>query len=476
MKKIHILFFLFCLISVSALAQTLEQAKAFYNKGQYEKAKPVFKKFVKAQPANGNYNLWYGVCCLKTSEPAVALKYLETAVKKRIPGGQLYLAQTYNDLYYFDDAIKHYEEYISELIKRKRPTGDAEKLLEKSRVNLRMLKGVEEVCIIDSFVVDKDRFLEAYKISPESGELFSYNDFFQNKEEEEATVYETELGNIIYYGERQPDGKLSILSRDKMQGEWGKGGLLPGNINEAVNANYPYVLTDGLTIYYAADGEKSIGGYDIFVTRYNINTDTYLMPENVGMPFNSPHNDYMFVIDEFNNLGWFASDRYQPDKKVCIYVFIPNSSKRVYNYEAMDTKKAIQLARIHSLKDTWTDQNAVSDAKRRLQAALSEKPQAEQTHDFEFVIDDNTTYYQWSDFKSPQARNLFSKYRQLEKDFRQQQNKLENQRSQYTRSNDDQKVKLTPAILELEKRVQELSDEIERTAIEVRKAEKGNHK
>ena len=145
-----------------------------------------------------------------------------------------------------------------------------------------MLKGIEEVCIIDSIVVDKDRFLEAYKISPESGKLFTYNDFFQNKEEIEATVYETELGNKIYYGERQPDGKLSILARNKMQGEWSKGSLLPGSINDSINANYPYVLTDGATIYYAADGENSIGGYDIFVTRYNTNTNTYLTPENVA--------------------------------------------------------------------------------------------------------------------------------------------------------------------------------------------------
>lgn len=227
MKKRYILLLLFCLVLVGASAQTLEQAKAFYNKGQYEKAKPVFKKFVRTQPANGNYNLWYGVCCLETGEPDVALKYLETAVKKRIPSGQLYLARNYNDLYRFEDAIKCYEEYISDLSKRKRSTAEAEKLLEKSKTNLRMLKGIEEVCIIDSIVVDKDRFLEAYKISPESGKLFTYNDFFQNKEEVEATVYETELGNKIYYDERQPDGKLSILARNKMQGEWSKGSLLP---------------------------------------------------------------------------------------------------------------------------------------------------------------------------------------------------------------------------------------------------------
>ena len=412
------------------------------------------------------------MCCLETREPDVAVKYLETAVKKRIPSGQLYLARTYNDLYRFEDAIKCYEEYISDLSKRKRPTAEAEKLLEKSKANFRMLKGIEEVCIIDSTVVDKERFLEAYKISPESGKLFTYNDFFQNKEEMEATVYETELGTKIYYGERQSDGKLSILSRNKMQGEWGKGSLLPSSINDSINANYPYVLTDGATIYYATDGENSIGGYDIFVTRYNTNTNTYLTPENVGMPFNSPYNDYMFVIDEFNNLGWFASDRYQPEGKVCIYVFIPNSSKRVYNYEGMDKKKAVRLAQIHSLKDSWVDQNVVSDAKRRLQAAINEKPQAERAHDFEFVIDDHTTYYQWSDFKSPQAKNLFSKYRQLEKSYRQQLNKLEEQRTLYSRANESDKAKLAPAILDLEKQMRQLSDEVERAAIKVRNTEK----
>ena len=73
---------------------------------------------------------------------------------------------------------------------------------------------------------------------------------------------------------------------------WSLGKPLPGCINASGNANYPYVLSDGVTIYYASDGDGSMGGYDIFVTRYNTNTDTYLVPENVGMPFNSPYNDY----------------------------------------------------------------------------------------------------------------------------------------------------------------------------------------
>jgi hypothetical protein len=157
-----------------------------------------------------------------------------------------------------------------------------------------------------------------------------------------------------------------------MMDEWGKGNMLPGSINESMNASYPYVLADGITIYYAADGPASMGGYDIFVTRYNTNTDTYLTPENVGMPFNSPYNDYMYVIDEFNNLGWFASDRYQPEGKVCVYVFIPASSKQVYNYESMDKNKLIKLAQLHSIRDTWTNESLVADARKRLQETMQE--------------------------------------------------------------------------------------------------------
>lgn len=58
------------------------------------------------------------------------------------------------------------------------------------------------------------------------------------------------------------------------------------------------------------------------------------------MPFNSPANDYMYAIDEFNNIGWFASDRYQPDNKVCIYVFVPNSSKK-YTITKVQTNRSL---------------------------------------------------------------------------------------------------------------------------------------
>ena len=471
MKRKYILFIICSFFLGGVSAQTLEQARTLFTKGDYEQAKPVFQKYAKSQPSNGNYSYWYGVCCLKTGEPEEAVKYLETAVKRRVAGGQLYLGQAYNDTYRFEDAVNCFEEYIADLSKRKRSTEEAEALLEKSKADLRMLKGVEDVCIIDSFVVDKANFLSAYKISEESGKLFTFNEFFQTEGDHPGTVYETEIGNKIYYSEKGERGNLDIFSKNKLLNEWSNGRPLPGSINESGNANYPFVLSDGVTIYYATDGE-GLGGYDIFVTRYNTNTDSYLTPENVGMPFNSPYNDYMYVIDEFNDLGWFASDRYQPEGKVCIYVFIPNSSKQVYNYEGMDPDKMISLAQLHSIKDTWTDTDAVEAAQERLRTAANAKPQTTKKHDFQFIIDDHSTYYQLDDFRSPQAKASYGKYNQLEQSYKQLQEKLEDMRSEYSRANKQEKDKMSAAILDLEQRVRQLSTEMEQTAIQVRNLEK----
>ena len=190
------------------------------------------------------------------------------------------------------------------------------------------------------------------------------------------------------------------------------------------------------------------------------------------MPFNSPYNDYMYVIDEFNNLGWFASDRYQPEGKVCVYVFIPASSKQVYNYESMDKNKLIKLAQLHSIRDTWTNESLVADARKRLQETMQEKMKIKKRHEFEFVIDDRNIYHYAADFRSPQAKAQFRNYLQLKQSYNQQQNKLENMRTQYSRANQNERSQMAPAILDLEKRVLQLANEVDRTAIQVRKLEK----
>ena len=126
-----------------------------------------------------------------------------------------------------------------------------------------------------------------------------------------------------------------------------------------------FFLNDGVTLYFASNGEGSIGGYDIFITRLNLENNTYLKPENVGMPFNSIYNDYMMAIDEMLNIGWFVSDREQIPGKVTIYLFIPNESKQTYNIDEIKTDIK-SLALIRSIRESWPENADYTDLLQQL--------------------------------------------------------------------------------------------------------------
>ncbi len=134
---------------------------------------------------------------------------------------------------------------------------------------------------------------------------------------------------------------------------------------------YPYLLSDGVTLYFAAQGEESLGGYDIFVTRRMSATGPFVKAENVGMPFNSPANDYMMVIDEQARIGWFVSDRRQPAGKVCIYRFVPNDVRQTLSPDTDSADAIRQQARITSIAACCADATERNEALARLQSIRS---------------------------------------------------------------------------------------------------------
>jgi len=472
MKKKHVIFILFCLSAFSISAQTLEEAKELFKNGQFEQAKPAFYKLLKSTPKNPNYNFWYGACCYETGEKNNAEKYLVVGASKKIQEAFRYLGQLYSELYRYEEAEENFSAYEAMLIKNNQPTEKYENAIKQATLGNQMIKGVEKVAIVDSIVVNKSNFLNAYKISEESGSLSPFNEFFETEGNNEGIVYQTELGNKLYYGDKGKGNHLNIYTKTKLLDQWSEPALLPTSINSGSDANYPFVMSDGITIYYASKGKGSVGGYDIFVTRYNSDTDNYLNPENVGMPFNSPFNDYMYVIDEFNNLGWFASDRYQPEGKVCIYIFIPNESKQIYDYDSTDNGKLISLAKISSIKESWKGREAdVKAAKERLAEVRNSKPQAKENNEFEFVINDNITYTRQADFTSPKAIELVKKWQQALSDYKEQAQKLEKQRDTYYKSTKDKQNSLAPGILDLEKRVEQMDNEIKLLEISIRNEE-----
>lgn len=348
--------------------------------------------------------------------------------------------------YDFSLAEEILEHQIADLTKKKQPTIQEEAMLEAARKSQIKLHATEQVTFIDSVVLPKKQVLQQIKLSEECGSIVNYADFFRSGKND-CTVFRNELGNRIVYSEPNQKGHLRLKEKSLIGGEWSMENQLKGlNEEEEDNLNFPFVLTDGITMYYAAECEESIGGYDIFMTRYDADSQQFLAPENVGMPFNSPANDYLLVIDEYQQLGWFVTDRNQPVDTVCLYTFIPTETRRIYNEQELGAKKLAAMARISSIKDTWKDMNAVNSAKKRLADARKGTKNEAKNRDFTFVINDFRTYYTLSDFKDPLAQQKAKIWLETQKEYDAKAKELASLRAKYAAMNEVQRVQIAAQI------------------------------
>lgn len=331
--------------------------------------------------------------------------------------------------------------------------------IERQAKLQRITDNTQRIVIIDSIVTDKLHFLQAYHLSKETGRIARYEDFFHTSQQPNSFVYVNDLSNRCYLSQQQPDSTIALYTSTIVNNRWTTPAPLKGisDSQEFRHANYPFMMGDGITFYFAADGKDGLGGYDIYVTRYDAEENCFLHPANIGMPFNSEANDYLYVIDEYNNLGWFATDRRQPKDSVCIYVFIPPTTRKTYSADGLTTEEIATYARIDRIADTWTDEALVNAAKRRLSAVTSQAlDKAVMKDDIYFVINDNITYTRQTDFRAPgNADN----YRQLVDLKRRQQSLthvLSQARDYYYSASREERDELKPEMLSSEQKQYEL--------------------
>ena len=359
----------------------------------------------------------------------------------------------------FEQAQEKINKDISQAKKKKTKidTAELESLLERCNRGIQMLRGTDRVVIIDSVVIDKHHFLEAYKYNDDLGIITQSKDG-------KLTMFETQRGSRIY----KPELTGSTLQLTSYYMESGK----PTNKKSITgldvdgDLNYPFLMTDGTTFYFAARSSEGLGNYDLYVTRYDYDEDKFYKAENLGFPYNSYANDYMMVIDEENKIGWFASDRYQPDNKVCIYTFIPNTSRHPYDYENDELDVITAAASLRSLKSTWNKSNeqARIEARQRLKL-MANQIEGWAPYDFTLVINDNFTYHYYKDFRSAEAKKQCRDWMQKVSNLNKANQQLETLRNQYAASNAGKKKTMQQQILNLE-------NQIEKLAIEAREAEK----
>ncbi len=365
----------------------------------------------------------------------------------------------------FDNAKTNINKLITAAKRKKESTEELEQQLSYCSKGISSLRGTDKVIIVDSVVVDKENFLSCYKLSDDLGTLTSEN-------EGEYVIYQTQLNGMLFKPqivETEEDTLVQIVKCYKEGDNITDPEVISG-LSVDGDVNYPFFMSDGVNFYFAARSEDGLGNYDLYATRYDSDSRRFYKAENMGYPYNSYANDYMLVIDEINNLGWFASDRYQPQGKVCVYTFIPNQSRHPFDFENTEDsiiKNASSLKSIAALMDSYSDEEkAMKAAALKRVKNLSRLSASNTKKDFCFIINDDKTYYSLNDFTSQAAKQQCADWLQKSKNLASLNEQLNSMRDNANASNRNQ-------ILNLEKRVEELSAEIHKIEKAIRQNELG---
>ena len=437
------------LCATVAYAQSQPSAEQLFESGRYDEAAELYAKQVKKSPNNGMANYSYGVCLYHQGKYNDCIQYLTKAVYRKVIKAGYYLGEAYIQLYQFEDAVNAFADY-EEIMNNNQREVTAEELqrVAVAQLGVKMMRGVEQVQVIDSILVDSLSFISYYKLSPQAGRIVDLSTLPEPLCSDSGSIaYMPQRENVVYSSIYNEDNYDLVSSNKLLESGWSEWHPLSDVLNTADNQCYPYMLSDGQTLYFAQDGENSIGGLDIFVTLYSIELEDYMRPQNVGMPFNSLDNDFMMAIDETLDVGWFVTDRNHYPGVLTLYIFIPNATKRVY--QDCDPDTLISLARLSSIVDTWSDG---ADYTQLLDAvaAIKYDDNSDNNSNIRFVLCNGMVYTHTSDFKNKDALRYYNQACVARNRIVELQTELSEMRRLYYEGNDAVRSQLSDMILNRE--------------------------
>lgn len=137
--------------------------------------------------------------------------------------------------------------------------------------------------------------------------------------------------NTLYFVSDRPGGYggRDIYRCVKLpNGAWSKATNVGPTINTKYDEDGPFIHPDGVTLIFASNGHKSMGGFDIFFS--TIEEDKkFSEPVNMGYPINTPDDDVFFVSSPDGKRGYFSSAAAGGLGEKDIYtMFIPGAKEK----------------------------------------------------------------------------------------------------------------------------------------------------
>ena len=317
-----ILFFFTLNAQEQSGSSELNELKTAYinlKQGNYFDAYNYFKQMLEMYPKDPTYNYYAGICLLHIDHhPEKALRALRYASTQDVPDDvYFYLGLAYHRNYQFKEALENYSWFQEKANKKQINDYNLENYISMAQNGLYLIKYGRNLSVYSKENIAKDAFYKQYQFNDLDGKFIDRDVFFDSEKDSlaENTVLfvpnELERNEVLFFAAKYNiRGDYDIYRITKLSDtSWSKPVNLGDVINTPFDENYPFIHSDGSTLYFASKGHYSMGGYDIYKSSWDWDQQSWSEPENLGFPINSPFDDILFVPSANNKLAMLSSNR-----------------------------------------------------------------------------------------------------------------------------------------------------------------------
>lgn len=359
-------------------------------------------------------------------------------------------AETAYRAYRFEAAREALTKYETAMQRRKEGLSEQARLLEEqlSRAE-RMYSRAEELVVTDSLLVPKKMLLEY--LPQGSGSLESEDRSLPGDSLFPALSFRDALARNLLRSTPKGLAWLSSLGGvDDLKWE-----AQPMDFSALAGKNpatSPFLLEDGTTLLFARSSEQGLGGYDLYMTRLTEQGNSFFEPTLLGMPYNSPANDYLLTYYETEGWGVLVSDRFAPADSVHIYRFTGrppflsgNSSDEA---KELSGEEAFRRASLQGVLKKGASSEKSSASSTPMRVALAQE--------FTFILQGDQVYHHLADFKTSQGMEAFRQSQLLQEKLTAEEATLAQLRRSWPQVSSSERESLRSQILLLEATVHKL--------------------
>ncbi len=328
MRKVLYILLLLAFYSSFLGAQDVEKtekkAKKFFNKAYYEEAMPYLNKLIQYKEKDPYINYMYAVSSIETGNPVPNKAYqaIKYALDSHVDEYDIdyYWGRANEELFKTKQAIQIYTKIAHNPNTDKRIKELVDKRLQACQEAVTLHQNIVQN-ILWQREATYQTFYKLYDFDTQK-----YGNLILTPEELNSGNSETDLAYIppskdfIYFAKYDKKTKSKDLYRAPInsQGEFGEAEKLNYYINGESDEEFPALTGNLSVLYFTSNGHHSIGKQDIFRSTYSMSGD-WSKPTHLGLPVNSPFNDFALFFLPDQGIAYFTSDRYHDDGKLTVY-------------------------------------------------------------------------------------------------------------------------------------------------------------